>query len=75
MKMALATPNSRVVHIREATHFRSGIEAYRVGCVEFAFAIDPRFETVRRAWEAVTRAVDAALAGGAAPAAPAGRRG
>lgn len=67
MKMALAAPNSRVVHINEATHFRSGIEAYRVGCVEFAFAIDPRFESVRRAWEAVTRGVDAWAARGRYP--------
>jgi L-gulonolactone oxidase len=59
MKMAMAAPGSRVVHINQATHFRSAIESYRVGCVEIAFEVDPAFDAVKRSWASVTREIEA----------------
>ncbi len=44
-------PWDRVVHIHAATHYRACIEVVkRLGCIEFAFAVDPEFDRVRAAW-------------------------
>lgn len=67
MKMSLGREDTRVVHIHEATHFRSGIESYKVGCVEFAIPVDEAGENVRRAWDAIRRAIDAWAARGRYP--------
>lgn len=60
--------NERVVHIHEATHYRSCIETVRdLGCVEYGFAVDPRFAAVRQAWAAVERCIEAHAAAGRYP--------
>ena len=48
---------SRVVHVHDASHYRSGMEIQRLGCIEFAFAVDPEMTSVRAAWRDVEQVV------------------
>jgi hypothetical protein len=48
---------NKVVDIVEAIHYRRAIEYARMGCVEVAFKIDPYFENVKWAMQAVMKRV------------------
>jgi hypothetical protein len=67
IKMPRTKVGARVCHVHDATHFRTGIEHYRVGCAEVAFAIDPGFDSVRRAWSIVDDAARRWAAAGKFP--------
>jgi hypothetical protein len=46
--------HTRVVHIHDASHYRSAIEIHRLGCMEFGFAVDADdMAGVRQAWRDV----------------------
>jgi len=49
----------KVVDVVEAIHYRRAIEVARMGCVEVAFKIDPGFENVKWAIQAVMKRVEA----------------
>jgi hypothetical protein len=50
--------HTRIVHIHDASHYRSAIEIHRLGCVEFGFAVDLMDMTpVRQAWRDVEEVI------------------
>lgn len=57
----------RVTDVVEAIHWRNAIEMLRVSCVEFAFKLDPDFETFHQAWQDALEVIDAWAAQGRYP--------
>jgi hypothetical protein len=57
----------RVTDVVEAIHWRDAIELLRVSCVEFAFKLDPDFETFHQAWQDAIEVIDAFAAQGRYP--------
>jgi hypothetical protein len=51
--------HNRVTDVVEAIHWRNAIEMLRVSCVEFAFKLDPDFETFQQAWQDAIEVIDA----------------
>lgn len=58
---------NRVTDVVEAIHWRDAIEMLRVSCVEFAFKLDPDFETFDQAWRDAIEVIDAFAAQGLYP--------
>jgi FAD/FMN-containing dehydrogenase len=58
---------NRVTDVVEAIHWRDAIEMLRVSCVEFAFKLDPNFETFHQAWRDAIEVIDAFAAKGLYP--------
>lgn len=58
---------NRVTDVVEAIHWRNAIEMLRVSCIEFAFKIDPDFETFQQAWQDALEVIDAFAARGRYP--------
>lgn len=58
---------NRVTEVIEAIHWRDAIEMLRVSCVEFAFKLDPDFDTFHQAWRDAIEVIDAFAAQGLYP--------
>jgi D-arabinono-1,4-lactone oxidase/FAD binding domain len=59
--------HNRVTDVVEAIHWRDAIEMLRVSCIEFAFKLDPEFETFQQAWQDAIDVIDAFAAQGRYP--------
>ncbi len=59
--------HTRVVHVHDATHYRGAIEVHRLGCIEFAFGMQPDMADVRRAWRDIEQTMESFSARGHYP--------